>query len=159
MLDFLLQTVCCTVAATLGMFHVGIPVATDSILMMFGFSLSPSLELVHIALLAFQAAATVVLSRVHMRSDLPTNVISSHYVDIVRCLPEIRTSKHEEKDEDQWSRNRRWTSKLMAVLLVIVGSTVGAAVPYHAAIWVVVGIKASMMFVFGWWKWTQIREC
>lgn len=155
MLDFAIQAGFCTIAATLGTLQIGIPI-TDPILRLLGVGLRPGLELVHITLLAFQGAASVVLSRVHVMTELPTNVISSHYVDLVSGLPFARCSKQEKPNQGWFSRNRRWCCKLVAILLLVTGAAVGGAVSYHVAIWIVVGIKSSMVLVFWWWEWTQV---
>lgn len=103
------------------------------------------IELVSIALLAFQAGGQIVASRVLGYSEIPTTVMTSAYCDLVG-------------DERLFKRgNGKRDRRAIGALLLLIGAIVGGWVSRSeggmgAVLWTAGSLKATLALVWLFWK-------
>jgi hypothetical protein len=117
------------------------------------------LDLVPIAMLAFQAAGQCCLSRVLALIELPTIVLSTLFHDFIADLYGIR---------EAWRRSasishfifveyRRQEKRLASIIALFVGAVCGSEMfksgaGMSGALWTAVGLKAGLTMVLLTWK-------
>lgn len=103
-----------------------------------------------LALLAFQFGGQIVASRVLGLSEVPTNVLTSLYCDLLSDSKLFATPKDEK-------RNRRFWAVVMSFVGGIVGGWMQRSKGGMAgALWIAVGLKVAI--TGGWLVWTEKEE-
>lgn len=117
------------------------------------------LDLCPIALLAFQSAGQVTLSRTLGLIELPTIVLSTLYHDFTADLYNLRRSWSESSSLSDFllTRQRRQEKRLFSVIALFVGGIVGgemykSAVGMAGALWLAAGLKLGIAVVWLAWK-------
>ncbi|KAK5093600.1 hypothetical protein LTR70_004589 [Exophiala xenobiotica] len=184
MLSFLVQAICVAVAAALAMAHV---VSNQKVSDTSKFSSGNKkkstendnyLDLLPIALLAFEAAGQVCLSRVLSFSDLPTIAISTLYHDqvadslyltrdfkLARKGSPVNVSEQDGKKRKTkgWfrrlmlvngGRQKRQVYRTVCIVCLVLGATTGAQFVRFgawAALWCAVGVKVGVLVAVACW--------
>jgi hypothetical protein len=117
------------------------------------------LDLCPIALLAFQAAGQVCLSRVLSLIELPTIVVSTLYHDFTADIYGVKEAWSQSTSLKnfvlvQW---RRQEKRLASIIALFVGAIVGSEVyksdaGMAGALWLAVALKGSICFMFAFWR-------
>jgi hypothetical protein len=106
------------------------------------------LELIPIALLAFQSAGSITTSRALGYNEIPTVVLTSVYFDIASD-PRIN-----DQPNTNPKRNRRIGSAVMLVVGAIVGGWLSrSSGGMQAALWMAAGLKICIGVA--WWGWNE----
>lgn len=106
------------------------------------------LELIPIALLAFQSAGSIAVTRALGFNEIPSVVLTSVYFDLASDPALVTGSVG-----GNVKRNRRAGAVVMLVIGAIVGGWLSrSAGGMESALWISGGIKFILGFVwFGWW--------
>lgn len=106
------------------------------------------LELIPIALLAFQSAGSIAVTRALGFNEIPSVVLTSVYFDLASDPALVTGSVG-----GNVKRNRRAGAVVMLVIGAIVGGWLSrSAAGMESALWISGGIKFILAFVwFGWW--------
>ena len=123
------------------------------------------LDLCPVALLSFQAAGQVCLSRVLGAIELPTIVLSTLYHDFTADLyGTVETLRKSESVKDfLLVRNKRQEKRLACILALFVGGVVGgemykSSASMAGALWMAVGIKGTIAVAFLVWRGEQTEQ-
>ncbi|KIX03308.1 uncharacterized protein Z518_06860 [Rhinocladiella mackenziei CBS 650.93] len=118
------------------------------------------LDLCPVALLSFQAAGQVTLSRIFSLLELPTIVLSALYHDFVADLYSIRDSWR--KSSSLWDfilvHQKRQEKRLACIIALFLGGIVGGEMykspaGMAGAFWTAAGLKLAV--TLGWFFWKQ----
>ena len=109
--------------------------------------------LVPLALLAFQFGGQIVSSRVLGINEVPTNVLTSLYCDLLSD-PLLLVGL---------GRNKKRDRRLLAIVLLIAGGVVGgwlqrSAAGMSAALWIAAGIKGVITVCWLFWRREEVVE-
>ncbi|KIY03640.1 uncharacterized protein Z520_00331 [Fonsecaea multimorphosa CBS 102226] len=116
------------------------------------------LDFCPIALISFQAAGQVTLSRLLSVVELPTTVLSARYHDVCADLHTIRDSWR--KSSSLWEffvvRERRQERRAACILALFLGGVVGgemykSSAGMAGALWLAAGLKFGILI--GWFCW------
>ncbi|KIV94837.1 hypothetical protein PV10_02567 [Exophiala mesophila] len=117
------------------------------------------LDLCPIAILSFQAAGQVTLSRLLSLMDLPTIVLSTLYHDFVADLYSLRNSWQKKPNilEFFWGPQKRQVTRLGAIISLFLGGIVGgemykSSAGMAGALWLAAGLKLLVTLSFLFWK-------
>ncbi|RMD40779.1 hypothetical protein DV735_g4322, partial [Chaetothyriales sp. CBS 134920] len=117
------------------------------------------LDLCPIALLAFQSAGQVCLSRVLSVIELPSIVLSTLFHDFTADLYEVREAWRKSSSVQDFITVhwRRQEKRLAALVLFLVGAIVGgemyrSAAGMVGALWLAAGLKATIVLIFLFWR-------
>lgn len=143
-ISFLIQSICILIAAALVQAHVvpephGIATLSDAI---------DFIELIPLALLAFQSGGQMVTSRLLGFNEVPTTVLTSVYCDLASDPTLLKA--------DNVKRNRR----VGAVLMILIGGIAGGWISKSKAglscsLWIAAAIKFSIACSWSIWKPTK----
>lgn len=117
------------------------------------------LDLCPIALLAFQSAGQVALSRVLGLLELPTIVLSTLFHDFTADLYGLRRSWQQSSSlaDFIFNRQRRQEKRLFSMIALFVGGVIGgemykSAVGMTGALWLAAALKLAVSFSWLLWK-------
>ncbi|KAK5064993.1 hypothetical protein LTR84_000828 [Exophiala bonariae] len=117
------------------------------------------LDLCPVAILAFQAAGQVTLSRLLAMLDLPTIVLSTLYHDFTADLYSLRTSWRNRTSLQHFflGPQRRQATRLASILSLFIGGIVGgetykSKAGMAGALWMAAGLKLAVTMAYVFWR-------
>lgn len=122
------------------------------------------LDLIGIALLAFEAAGQVCLSRVLLMNELPTIVLSTAYHDLIGDALSMRKCWRQSKTKWEFAvSQKKQIRRLSSIVSLFTGALVGgfmfpSSAGLPGALWVAAGTKILICVAWCLWKKKVVTE-